>query len=141
MSALDAAVLTTACAGLITALAQWFRLFGPRRNGRKAVIRYFEARLAATEAALADCLERTSPRHRTQPGRWRRPNPFVQNPVLSRVEGPVLSSLEGPVLSTVEGLRPLPPLHRLRRRGGQGVRFILSMHTTRATKGNCDHEP
>ena len=125
MSALDAAALTTACAGLITALAQWFRLFGPRRNGRKAVIRYFEARLAATEAALADCLERTSPRHRTQPGRWRRPNPFVQNPVLS----------------TVEGLRPLPPLHRLRWRGGQGVRFILSMHTTRATKGNCDHEP
>lgn len=72
MTPTEIAALTTAIAAFITALAQWLRLFGPRRNGHPALLRYFEQRLAATEAALADCLERTGERHRTDPNRWRR---------------------------------------------------------------------
>lgn len=72
MTPTEIAALTTAIAAFITALAQWLRLFGPRRNGHPALLRYFEQRLAATEAALADCLDHHAERHRTDPDRWRR---------------------------------------------------------------------
>ena len=73
MSPSEIAALATASAALTAAVAQWVRLFGPRRNGGRAVIRYFEERLAAAEAALADCLEQVHPSHthRTRPDRWR----------------------------------------------------------------------
>ena len=80
MTPTDIAALATAIAGLATAGVQWFRLFGlpgsRRRNGHHAWLRYLEARLAAAEHALDECLQRQRPqpptpaRHRTQPARW-----------------------------------------------------------------------
>jgi hypothetical protein len=70
MSAAEIAALTTAAAGFLTAATQWFRLFGPRRNGGSAWVRYLENRLTLAEAALVECLDRVSPRHRTRPDRW-----------------------------------------------------------------------
>lgn len=90
MNATDIAALATAIAGLATALYQWVRLFGlpTRRRTGAAVprggrgqgpwLRYLEARLAAAERALEDCLQSKTPRtaaarpspHRTRPDRW-----------------------------------------------------------------------
>ena len=70
MSAAEIAALATAAAGFLTAASQWFRLFGPRRNGGSAWVRYLENRLTVAEIALIDCLDRVSPRHRTRPNRW-----------------------------------------------------------------------
>ena len=91
MNATDIAALATAIAGLATALYQWVRLFGlptrgragqaaVRRGGRSQGpwLRYLEARLAAAERALEDCLQSRTPRtaaarpspHRTRPDRW-----------------------------------------------------------------------
>ena len=92
MTPADIAALITAAAALLAAIAQWHKLFGPRRNGGRAVLRYMEDRLAAAEAALEACLEgRLEPRlegglrhslegnlertpppkpHRTRPSRW-----------------------------------------------------------------------
>ncbi len=92
MHATDIAALATAIAGLATALYQWVRLFGLPTRGRPGQaatnrgggrgqgpwLRYLEARLAAAERALEDCLQRKTPRtaadrpspHRTRPDRW-----------------------------------------------------------------------
>lgn len=90
MNATDIAALATAIAGLATALYQWVRLFGLPTRGRTGAavprggrgqgpwLRYLEARLAAAERALEDCLQSKTPRtaaarpspHRTRPDRW-----------------------------------------------------------------------
>ena len=91
MNATDIAALSTAIAGLATALYQWVRLFGLPTRGRSGPaavprggrgqgpwLRYLEARLAAAERALEDCLQSKTPRtaaarpspHRTRPDRW-----------------------------------------------------------------------
>ncbi len=70
MSPAEIVALATATAGLLTAASQWFRLFGPRRNGGTAWVRYLERRLTVAETALIECLDRVSPRHRTHPDRW-----------------------------------------------------------------------
>jgi hypothetical protein len=70
MSAAEIVALATATAGLLTAASQWFRLFGPRRNGGSAWVHYLERRLTVAETALGECLDRVSPRHRTRADRW-----------------------------------------------------------------------
>ncbi len=52
------AALVTAAAALLASLAQAHKLWGPRRNGNKAVIGWLKDRLDATEKALDDCLKR-----------------------------------------------------------------------------------
>ncbi len=58
MDPVTLAAVITAVAALIAALATPMKLWGPRRNGHKAVIRYLEDRLDATEASLEECLKR-----------------------------------------------------------------------------------
>ncbi len=80
MNPSEIAALAMALAALGATLAQWVRLFGPRRHGGHAVIHYLEQRIAETDAALAECLEQRRPPHRTQPGRWRTfaPRPYPE---------------------------------------------------------------
>ena len=99
MDPTNIAALATAIAGLVTALYQWMRLFGlpgrgprtpagpgvgrrGRSRGQGPWLRYLEARLAAAERALDDCLQSRTPRtaaarpspHRTRPDRWIAPH-------------------------------------------------------------------
>lgn len=54
------AALLVASAALLTSLVQAWALWGPRRNGSKAVLRHFEDELRETRLALDDCLEHSS---------------------------------------------------------------------------------
>ncbi|HJN93105.1 MAG TPA: hypothetical protein QGF05_10340 [Dehalococcoidia bacterium] len=67
IAATDIVAIATATAALIAALAQWSWLIGPRRDGHRARLHEIEARLDASERALARCIERLYANRR----RWR----------------------------------------------------------------------